>query len=67
MPTSSLPAHSRSHRARRLGAALVCTALAAGATQGVATSDARAATTTTPVTASALLLDVNSSIIGNIK
>ena len=65
MPTSSL--HSRSHHARRLGAAIVCTALAAGATHGLATSDARAATTTPPVTASALLLGVNSSIIGNIK
>ena len=66
MPTSSLPAHSRSHRARRLGVAVVCTALVAGATQGHVTSDARAATTT-PVTASAPLLGVTSSIIGNIK
>jgi len=49
-----------------MGAAVVCTALTAGATQGLATSDARAATTT-PVTASALLLGVTSSIIGNIK
>jgi hypothetical protein len=48
MPTPSLPTHSRSHRVRRLGAAVVCTALAAGATQGLATTDARAATDLVP-------------------